>query len=206
MGQSIFARVRSVNVGGPGELDCGGRVVLSALRKSPVSGPVAVGRLGLSGDDQVDRKHHGGEGKAVYVFAWENYAYWGQELAHDLSVPGLFGENLTTEGLSETQVRPGDRLNFGDLVLEVTQPRTPCYKLVTRLKAAPGFARQFLQSGRTGFYARVLQTGMVCAGDQGVLEHGAGSGPTIAELAVAKARKQVVRQGPLGRLRSWIRW
>lgn len=202
MQKSPAGRVRSVNVGGPAELDCGERVVSSAIGKQPVDGPVAVGPLGLKGDSQVDRKNHGGETKAVYAYPQEHYDYWATQLGKVIGGPGQFGENLTVEGLLETALRPGDRLQVGELLLEVTKPRTPCYKLAAHLGVGTDFARRFLASGRTGFYLRVLRPGPVRAGDAvAVVASAAETGPSIADLAAAKVRRPGLRTWLSARLR-----
>ena len=122
----------SVNVGLPREVDWHGRVVRTSIWKEPVDGAVRVGALNLDGDQQSDLSVHGGTEKAVYVYPREHYEYWKQELpGRDLSW-GAFGENLTTEGLLEPDVRIGDRLRIGSAEFLVTQPRMPCFKLGVR--------------------------------------------------------------------------
>ena len=128
-------RVRSVNVGVARPLMAGGRRVLSGIGKQAVVGPVAVGRLGLAGDEQADLSVHGGLDKAVYAYPAEHAAFWqarrqehGVSLFHEVLPPGFWGENLSLEGLVESQVWVGDELHFPDCVLRVTAPREPCYK------------------------------------------------------------------------------
>ena len=155
-------RVVSVNVGRPRTVDHQGRQVRTAIYKTPVTGAVRVGRLNLDGDAQADLRVHGGEDKAAYVYPSEHYAYWARELKRDLPW-GQFGENLTVEGLLEDDVCIGDVLRIGDARFEVTQPRTPCYKLAMKMEIDDFIAR-FAASLRTGFYLRVLDEGSVAAG------------------------------------------
>lgn len=158
-------RVLSVNVGMPGPLPGTEGAVVSGIVKTPVAGRVAVAPTNLSGDSQADLTVHGGPDKAVYAYPHEHYARWAAELSRDDLEPGrFFGENLTTEGLDEGEVHIGDRFRMGTALLEVSQPRVPCYKLAIRM-GDPAFARPFLVSGRTGFYLRVVEEGDVAAGD-----------------------------------------
>jgi MOSC domain-containing protein YiiM len=131
-------RVVSVNVGRPRTVTWRGRSVTTAIFKEPVPGRVPVRRLNLEGDGQADLSVHGGPDKAVYVYPAEHYADWRREL-FDLELPpGMFGENLTIEGLREDDVHVGDRLRFGSAEGVVTQPRLPCYKLAVRLRLCRG--------------------------------------------------------------------
>jgi MOSC domain-containing protein YiiM len=154
----------SVNVALPAPLVTAKGAVLSGIRKLPTRGPVAVRRLGLAGDGQANPEVHGGLDKAVYVYSFDHYAPWSRELARDDLTPGIFGENLTVEGMVETAVRIGDIYRCGATVLQVTTPRAPCFKLVARM-GLPDFQKTFLASGRVGFYCRVLEEGDVAAGD-----------------------------------------
>jgi MOSC domain-containing protein YiiM len=172
-------RVVSVNAGQPREARWRGRVVTSAIWKSPVVGRVRVGRLNLEGDRQADPAVHGGHEKAIYVYPSEHYAYWRAVLGE---LPfGAFGENLTTEGLTETEVRVGERLRMGSAILEVTQPRTPCLKLAMRFQR-PSIVREFARSGRSGFYCAVIDEGDVAAGDPIAWAERSGALPTVADL------------------------
>jgi MOSC domain-containing protein YiiM len=158
-------RLVSVNVGAPKEIgrSRGGEVV-SAIFKRPVGGPVIVRKLNLEGDRQADLTVHGGEDKAVYAYPSEHYDYWKQKFP-DMEMPwGTFGENLTTEGLLEEQVRVGDSFAIGSARFAVTRPRFPCLKLGMRFETRT-MVRSFLQSERTGFYLRVLREGQIEAGN-----------------------------------------
>jgi MOSC domain-containing protein YiiM len=121
-------------------------------------------QLNLDGDAQADLKVHGGEHMAVYVYPYEHYAYWTGQLQRDDFNYGQFGENFTVEGLLEDEVGIGDVYRVGGALVEVTQPRVPCFKLEHKM-ALHGFVKRFMQAERTGFYLRVLETGDVAAGD-----------------------------------------
>lgn len=154
----------SVNVGRPRRLRAGGRVITTAIFKEPVTGPVCVRRYNLDGDRQADQRVHGGADKAVYAYPFEHYAFWAQALGRTDLAPGFFGENLTVAGLLEGEVAIGDVLRVGEAVLEVSQPRTPCYKLGLRA-GSDDFPARFAESLRCGFYLRVLTEGRVQAGE-----------------------------------------
>ena len=142
----------------------------SAIAKTPVRGPVHVGPLGLEGDEQGDPKVHGGPDKAVHQYAQEHYAPWRTELGAlpVLAAPGAFGENIASTGMTEHSLCLGDQVRAGSVLLEVSQSRQPCWKLNDRF-GLPNMARRVQDSGRTGWYYRVLQPGSVQAGDALVL-------------------------------------
>ena len=157
-------KLLSINVGLPREVEWRGKVVRTSIFKAPVSGRVRVTRLNVQGDRQSDLSVHGGADKAVYAYPSEHYAFWRNELP-DMDLPwGAFGENLTTEGLSEDKVHVGDRFRAGSTEFTVTQPRLPCFKLAIRFNR-PDLVKRFLRSGRTGFYLAVIQEGDIGAGD-----------------------------------------
>lgn len=157
-------KVVSVNVSLPKEIVHEGKAVLSGIFKDPVGGRVAVARLGLAGDGQADLEVHGGVDKAVYAYPHEHYPHWQQELGRSDLPFGQLGENLTTEGLLEEELRIGDVLRVGTVVLEVSQPRVPCFKLGIKMGRSD-FVKMFLGSLRTGFYLRVIEEGELAADD-----------------------------------------
>jgi MOSC domain-containing protein YiiM len=157
-------KLLSVNVGLPREIEWKGKVVRTSIFKEPVPGRVRVAQLNLQGDQQSDLSVHGGIDKAVYVYPSEHYPFWHQELPGKDLPWGVFGENLTTEGLLEETVRIGDRFRVGSAEFVVTQPRMPCFKLGIRFDR-PDIVKRFLHSGRSGFYFAVLKEGEVTAGD-----------------------------------------
>ena len=148
----------------------GPKGVPSAIVKTPVSGPVAIGPLGLAGDAQGDPARHGGVDKAVHVYPRGHYAAWVRDLPAQAEwfAPGAFGENIVLDGLTEADICVGDRLNLGTARVEVSQARQPCWKLNLRF-GVPDMARRVQMSGRTGWYLRVLAPGFVAACDQLVL-------------------------------------
>src|ERR1700733_3589579 len=157
-------RVLSVNVGVPRQVLADRATVLTSIFKSPVDGRVAVRQHNIEGDRQSDLTVHGGPYKGVYSYPWEHYRYWKEQLpGRELSYGG-FGENLTTEGITEEAVSIGDRFRVGSAVLQVTQPRMPCFKLGVRFERAD-MVKLFWQSGRPGIYFSVAMEGDVAAGD-----------------------------------------
>src|ERR1700751_5375599 len=157
-------RLISVNVGLPREVAVNGGGVSTGIFNHAVSGAIRVERLNLVGDRQADLSVHGGPYKAVYGYPAEHYDYWRRELAEEDRPWGMFGENLTTEGLHESAVYIGDRYRVGTAELVVTQPRSPCYKLGISF-GRPEMVKRFLHSGRSGSYFAVAQEGEVKAGD-----------------------------------------
>ena len=156
--------VVSVNVGLPRDVIWKGKTVTTGIFKEPVEGRVPLRTLNLDGDRQADLNVHGGVHKAVYAYPAEHYEFWRRELAGLESPWGLFGENLTVEGLFEDELNIGDRLRIGSAELTVTQPRLPCYKLAVKF-GRDDIIKRFLDSGRTGFYFAVQREGEVGAGD-----------------------------------------
>lgn len=173
-------RVVSVNVGLPKTVRLLGHSVRTGIFKEPVTGAIPVRRLGLEGDGQADPRYHGGPEKAVYAYPFEHYAYWSAALSRDDLSPGVFGENLTTKGLLEAEIRLGDVLSVGSATLQVTQPRTPCGKLGFRMGSLR-FVRVFAAAGRPGFYLSVVEEGFVEAGDAITRVATDPKRPTIAE-------------------------
>jgi MOSC domain-containing protein YiiM len=158
-----MARVLSVNVGRPRPVGTGRRTVLTAIWKAPVEGRVSVRGVNLDGDDQADRSVHGGPDKAVYAYAIEEIREWEAELGRELG-PAAFGENLTTEGLDVSGALVGERWRVGTTLLEIVQPRLPCFKLGLRM-GDPSFVRRFGQASRPGAYLRIVEEGGLGAGD-----------------------------------------
>ena len=152
----------------------------SGIDKRPVAGRVAVHRLGLDGDVQVNRKHHGGEGQAVYAYAQEDADWWAAELGRELP-PGRFGENLRTAGLDLTGAVLGERWRVGTALLEVTACRIPCANF-ERFWGVPQLVKRFTAHGATGAYLRVLETGAIEAGDAVDVVHRPDHGVTTGRL------------------------
>ena len=171
----------SVNVGMPKDVPWQGKTVFTGVFKNPVTGPRRVGKLNVDGDGQGDLAGHGGEQRAVFVYQIDSYRYWERELGRTDFVHGQFGENFTTEGLSDDEVCIGDRYQIGTAVFEVTQPRVTCYRVGIRMND-PRIPALLVSHRRPGFYFRVLEEGEVQAGDE-ILK--LASGPeqmTVAEV------------------------
>ena len=152
----------------------------SGINKRPVSGPVFIGPLGVAGDAIVDLVNHGGRDQAVYLFTRPDLDWWSQAVGRDLPA-GTFGENLLLSSGESAAMRAGDRLMIGQVVLEVTSPRIPCQTLNVRMNDK-GFGKRWLAANRSGFYARVLQTGTVEAGDMVTLARFIGAAVTMGEI------------------------
>lgn len=150
-------KIVAVNVGTPITTEWLGRPVTSAIWKHPVTGPVRVEGVNLHGDDQADRRVHGGPDKAVYAYSVEDYEWWGVE-------PPSFGENLTTQGIDLNGCCIGDRWRVGTTLLEVAQPRQPCFKLGMRM-GDEQFPGRFEAAERAGAYLRIVEAGVIEAGD-----------------------------------------
>lgn len=182
-------RLVSVNVSMGREVSWNGRTVVTGIFKAPVPGRVRVMKTQVDGDRQADRTVHGGEHKAVYAYALEHYRWWAAQLGRDLP-PGMFGENLTVEGLVDEQVCVGDLYQVGSTVLEAVQPRLPCFKLGLRFGDGQ-MVGSFARSGRWGIYFRVEQEGELGAGDaMTLLRRGEGAFPIpdLARLLLSKQR------------------
>jgi MOSC domain-containing protein YiiM len=161
---STSGLVESLNVGAPRPVQVNGHTVLTAIWKHPVGGRVPLRGVNLRGDDQADRTVHGGPDKAVYAYAVDDTDWWEAELERSLG-PGAFGENLTVRGLPVSEAVIGEQWAVGTAVLQVSQPRLPCFKLGLRM-ADPGFLKRFAKAGRPGAYHRVVREGDIAAGDR----------------------------------------
>lgn len=139
---------------------------VSAIAKRPVKGPVQIARLGLAGDTQADRKHHGGPDMAVHCYPLDHHAFWRTRIGDHplLDEPGCFGTNLAIAGLTEGQVNVGARFRLGSALLEACQPRQPCSTIEQHF-GRPGMVKAVVQSGRCGWFFRVLEEGVAQAGD-----------------------------------------
>ena len=179
-------RVVSVNTALPQDITWQDKTVRTSIFKQPVAGPVQVMAEHLAGDGQADLRVHGGPDKAVYAYPQEHWAYWQQLLPTSLLEPGAFGENLTTTGLLEPEVRVGDCFQLGTAVLMAIQPRQPCFKLAIRL-GRPSVVREFEQAGRSGIYFRVRQPGIITAGDTITLLEPSPHAVTIQDMVACLA-------------------
>lgn len=173
-------RIASVNVSLPISVQIDGKEVLTGIFKEPVEGRVRITGNNLDGDAQADLSVHGGADKAVYAYPSAHYPLWSAELERELAF-GMFGENLTIDGLDESSVRAGDELRIGSALLAVTIPRQPCFKLAFKF-GRNDIIRRFAKSGRSGFYLAVVEEGELGAGDTVIVERTAPEAPTIAEV------------------------
>ncbi len=197
----------SVNVGGIRQFEFDGREAVSAIWKTPVTGRVAARGVNLEGDDQADRAAHGGPDKAVYAYAIEDLQWWKGELGRPLEY-GELGENLTTEGIDVNGALVGERWEIGNTVLEVSEPRVPCWRLGVRMDDKL-FPRRFTQAGRPGAYLRIVVEGDLGAGDAirvvGQPDHGMTVGDVFR--IYTRDRDEVARLLSVPQMSSsWKRW
>ncbi len=202
-----MSRIVSVNVGESRTVEFRGRIVSTGIYKFPIEGAVRVEGVNLVGDDQADRRVHGGIYKAVYAYASEDYEWWSTQLGRTLP-PGMFGENLTTRGVNVGGAVVGQRWRIGDVALEVSEPRIPCYKLGIRMED-PGFPQVFSAAGRPGSYLRIVEEGSLATGDR--IEIGAppGHGLTVGDVARIYDRDRYEAGRLLGAAQlsdPWKRW
>jgi MOSC domain-containing protein YiiM len=177
----VVGVIESVNVGTPREISWRGQTVRTAIWKDPVPGRVGVRGTSVDGDEQGNPEVHGGYDQAVYAYAAEDYEWWEAQLGRELG-PGTFGENLTVRGVDVSGAVVGERWRAGDVLLEVSAPRTPCYKLGNRM-GDQRFLRRFAAAGRPGAYLRILAEGELAAGDPVEVVHRPGHGLTVAEVS-----------------------
>ena len=181
-------KVLSIQAGPAKPMTIGSRTVMTAIRKTPVTGRVRVTPLGLEGDEQADRSVHGGLKKAVYAYPSEHYGYWCAQATPAAALPyGSMGENLTLSGLLETEVFVGDELRFDDCVLRVTQPRQPCFKLNAVMNDRLA-GKKMAQTGFSGFYLSVVEEGSIAAGQTFELLPGAREVAISALAAVSRLK------------------
>lgn len=157
-------KIISTNIGEPKTINWNGKEVTTGIFKYPVTQPIFLGSEDVENDHVIDRRYHGGVDKACYLYSADHYKYW-QTLYPDLELPwGIFGENLTVEGLHEADVNIGDVFRIGEAVVQATQPRQPCFKLEFRFNDNQ-IVRKFIDSGFAGVYVRVIEKGLVKIGD-----------------------------------------
>lgn len=173
-------KLLSVNIGKQETLDTPNGAVQTGIIKKPVSAKVVVTELGIEGDVIVDASVHGGPDQALYLYSQEDYDWWSERLGKTLS-PGIFGENLTLSSFGDAPIKIGDRLHIGDVVIEISAPRTPCFKLATRVGSS-AFIKDFVQAARTGAYARVIKTGTMSAGDDVTLIKTTEDFPSVSDV------------------------
>lgn len=212
-------QVLHVNRAEPRTVMISGKPVLTGIYKQPVAGAVPVCKLGMEGDGQADLTVHGGPFQALYAYPVEHYAHWERELGVESFSPGTFGENLTIKGLLETDVCIGDVYCIGSLVVEVTSPRIPCFKFAHKIGRSD-ILKPFLQSGRSGFYLRVVVEGSITAGTAveivsrdprqvtvrallGMFRLGEGTAESIRQALEIDALSPIIRKDLEGKLEKW---
>lgn len=173
--------LRSVNTGRPRDIRVDGDTVRTSIWKSPRDGRVRVAGINLEGDEQSDLSVHGGRYKSVYFYPSEHYDYWRRELPEADLPWGVFGENLTTQGLFETDICIGDRIGIGSAEFQVTQPRQPCFKLGIRF-GRDDMPKRFAASRRSGFYVSIEREGDVSRGDRIHIVERASDSVSVAEI------------------------
>jgi MOSC domain-containing protein YiiM len=176
--KSAQMKLTSVNLGTGQLIAVGERNIRTGIHKQPTLEPVQIGKLGLAGDEVSDEINHGGPDQAVYVYGLPDYDYWSEQLGTALE-PATFGENLTISGLESANLKIGDRLRVGAVLLEVAASRIPCHVLAARMNDL-GFVKKFRAAQRPGAYCRVIETGTVCVGD--AVTHEPHLGKTVALL------------------------
>lgn len=173
-------KLLSINIAQQETLDTPNGPVQTGIIKRPVENKVTVTELGIVGDVIVDTKVHGGLDQALYLYSQEDYDWWAERLGRTLS-PGIFGENLTLSGFGDAPLNIGDRLQINNVIIEISAPRTPCFKLAARMGDV-GFIKNFVLSARTGAYARVIKTGEIMAGDEVFLTKAKAEYPSVSDV------------------------
>ncbi len=200
-------KILSVNVGTAREFEYNNRPAKSAIWKSPVAGRIAARGVNLEGDDQADRKAHGGFDKAMYAYAIEDIQWWEQILGRSL-VYGEFGENLTTQGIEVNDALVGERWEIGSTVLEISEPRIPCWRLGVRMDDKT-FPRRFTEAMRPGPYLRIIVEGDVGAGDEIRVVEKPHHGLTVRDVfrIYTRDRDEVERLLDVAQISdAWKRW
>ena len=180
MAEHLLGHLVSVNVGEPRQVRWQERTVTTAIWKQPVDVRVRAEGVNIAGDDQADRRVHGGATKAIYAYSVEDYQWWGTQLGRPMD-PGTFGENLTVDGVDLAAAVVGERWRVGAAVLRVTEPRIPCFKLGIRM-GDDAFVRRFADAARPGAYCAIEEAGDLGAGDAIELVHRPGHGITVGAV------------------------
>ncbi|MGP4067196.1 MOSC domain-containing protein [Halobacillus sp. B29] len=173
-------KLLSLNVGRPEVYETEKGELESAYRKTPVQEGVYLTYYNFEGDEQADKKNHGGRDKAVCLYPAQHYKHWDEHYGQSFSFPA-FGENLTVEGIDEREVHIGDQFQLGDALLQISEPRKPCY-IIARTHGIKDFPAKVMETGYTGFYLRVLKEGKVTPGDDMTLVERHPSAVTVADV------------------------
>ena len=175
-------KILSVNVSEPQKVIFNGKELITSIYKKPISKKVMVTSQGIEGDRQADLSVHGGYDKAVYGYSFNHYKLWGERLNKDFTDFGLVGENLTIDNFDENEVNVGDRFQINDCIIQVSQPRIPCYKIGIKMNSRD-FPKMFSQSGLLGSYFRVIQEGSIESGCEMEKIHSETESMSIKEIA-----------------------
>lgn len=176
-----MAKVVSTNLAELQTITINGREHTTGIFKNPVDKPIFLGKTGVEEDTVADRKVHGGEDKACYLYPAEHYNYWKQHFPDLAWQWGMFGENLTTEGLIEMSTNIGDELKIGEAIVQVSQPRMPCFKLAYKF-ASPSIIKLFRNAPFPGIYVRVIKEGFVYSGDKIEVFTKKEEGPSVLDI------------------------
>ena len=158
-------KILSINISEPKKVIFNGKELITSIYKKPIDGLVNVGDVGIDGDLQADLKVHGGYDKAIYAYSFQHYKFWSERLNQDFNDFGLVGENLTIDDFNEKDLNIGDEISIGSCLLQISQPRIPCYKVGIKMNNRD-FPKIFSQSCLLGSYLRVLETGKFKSGDE----------------------------------------
>lgn len=185
-------KIVSTNIAKPTTILWRGQKVITGIYKTPTNNPIYLGKDIVKGDEVTDRKHHGGEYKACYLFSADHYPYWKKLYPHLDWNWGMFGENLTISGLDETKICIGDIYKIGKALIQITLPREPCFKFGVKF-GTPNVLKQFIAHNRSGTYVRVIEDGFATTGDYFKLVDHAKDSVTIVqffELLFSKDKNQ----------------
>jgi MOSC domain-containing protein YiiM len=175
-------KILSINVSEPQKVVFNGKELITSIYKKPVSNKVAVSSQGIEGDRQADLTVHGGYDKAVYAYSYAHYQIWSEKLNSNFTEYGLVGENLTIDDFNEGDINIGDQFKINECLLQVSQPRIPCYKIGIKLNSRD-FPRMFSQSGLLGSYLRVIHDGEITPGDEIQKVHAEDNSMSIKDIS-----------------------
>ena len=175
-------KILSINVSEPQKVTFNGKELITSIYKKPVSNKVTVSSQGIEGDRQADLTVHGGYDKAVYAYSYTHYQTWSEKLNSDFKEYGLVGENLTIDDFDEDKINIGDQFKINECLLQVSQPRIPCYKIGIKLNSRE-FPKMFSQSGLLGSYLRVIHDGEISTGDAIHKVHSEENSMSIKDIA-----------------------
>lgn len=175
-------KVISINIAEPQSFSYQGETVSTGIFKQPIDGSAQISATGISGDHIVDTTVHGGLDQAIYLYSLEDYQWWSKQLGRELE-PGAFGENITLSAFPAEPWVIGDRLQINDVLLEISAPRTPCFKLASKMND-PTFGKKFVDAVKPGAYARVINPGTIAVGQSATVTRTGADYATVNEVFV----------------------